>query len=152
MFDCTFELNDLPLSAFQLLGLSYPAFSGLGNEVNRRSSVCIPHVGPIPLGTYYIVDRESGGLLASIRDRIGNRREWFALYAADSVIDDRTYCNEVERGNFRLHPKVGRGQSKGCITIENIAHFNHIRAILTSATPLTIPGTSHKAYGKVVVK
>lgn len=78
--------------------------------------------------------------------------EWFALYAIDGKIDDETYCNQVKRGNFRLHPKGPRGISEGCITIEKLADFNYIRALLKSVAPAVIPGSDLKAYGKVVVK
>lgn len=66
MFNCKFELNNQPMSVFQILTASYPAFSGLGREINKRSSACLQNVGPIPPGTYYIVDRESGGVLGPL--------------------------------------------------------------------------------------
>lgn len=152
MFDCRFELNNQPMSKFQILTASYPAFSGLGREINNRSAACLQNVGPIPVGPYYIVDRESGGLLGPLWDRIKGRTDWFALYAIDNAIDDRTYCKEVERGNFRLHPEGPSGLSKGCIVIKNRAHFNRVRSVLKSVRPITIPGTKHMAYGKVEVK
>lgn len=85
-------------------------------------------------------------------DLFGQRSDWFALYANDGRIDDETYCNEVKRGNFRLHPKVGRGISKGCITIDRQSDFNMIFAILKGAPKQTIPGSTLSAYGQVIVR
>jgi len=105
MIDCTFELNGKPMSAFKCGATSFPAFSGLGEHVNRRTSACILNAGPIPPGAYYIFDRQSGGLLGPLRDLFTGRDIWFALYAIDNEIDDETYCKQVKRGLFRLHPK-----------------------------------------------
>ncbi|BEU66489.1 hypothetical protein MAFF301069_10440 [Ralstonia pseudosolanacearum] len=107
---------------------------------------------PIPPGTYYIVDRKSGGKLGWLWDMAGNRSEWFGLYADDQRIDDEVFCEEVKRGNFRLHPMVGRGISKGCITIEKQSDFNRIRLMLRNAGTSAIPGTDLKTYGKITVR
>jgi hypothetical protein len=152
MYQCSFELNDKPMSAFKIGEQTFDAFSGLDPYVNKRMAVCTPNLGPIPTGTYYIVDRESGGSLGWLYDMFGQRGDWFALYANDGKLDDETYCEEIKRGSFRLHPKVGRGISKGCITINLQADFNMIRAILKGAPKQTIPGSTLAAYGKVIVK
>jgi len=152
MFQCSFELNDQPMSAFCIGALSYSAFSGLGSNANRRALACVKGTGPIPPGTYYIFDRQSGGLLGPIRDMFNGRSDWLALYAADNRIDDETFCNEVRRGNFRLHPKGITGRSEGCVVVEKEADFFQLRAILTSAKPVSVPGTKLKAYGRLVVK
>ncbi|MEC4717869.1 DUF2778 domain-containing protein [Noviherbaspirillum sp. CPCC 100848] len=152
MFQLHFELNDQALSALKLGPFSYPAFSGLAPHVNKRHAGCLANAGPVPPGLYYILDRESGGLLGPLRDRISNRSEWFALYAVDQKIDDYTYCNEVERGNFRLHPKGPSGISKGCIVLEKQVDFFRLRACLESASPTAIPGSKLKAYGKLWVR
>lgn len=152
MFQCSFELNNQPISTFKLGALSFPAFSGYGEKVNNRSTVCLAGEGAIPPGTYYILDRESGGRLGALWDRIKGRTNWFALYADDGRIDDYMLCDEVERGNFRLHPKGVRGISKGCITIESDAHYLQIYTTLKSASPILIPGSQRRAYGKVVVR
>jgi len=34
MIDCSFELNDKPMSNFKMGALSFPAFSGLNEHVN----------------------------------------------------------------------------------------------------------------------
>lgn len=152
MYQCSFELNNQPMSTFKVGSRSFPAFSGLANHVNKRIAVCIPNFGPIPPGTYYIVDRESGGFFGWLYDMIGQRKDWFALYANDGKIDDETYCKEVQRGNFRLHPKVGEGISKGCITINRQSDFNTIRDLLRGTSKQAIPGSTLLAYGKVIVK
>lgn len=149
---CAFVLNDKPMSTFTLNGTGYDAFSGLNEKVNKRASVCEASEGAIPLGTYYIVDRQSGGRLGWIRDAISGKDEWFALYAKDEAVDDVAFCNKVRRGEFRLHPKVGMGISKGCITIDKVSDFDAIRKVLLGARKWEIPelkGTL--AYAIVVV-
>ncbi len=152
MHQCTFELNNQPLSAFKLGAKLYPAFSGLNSHVNRRASACIAGAGPIPPGAYYIFDRQPGGLLGPFRDLFNDHSNWFALYASDARIDDETYCNKVKRGAFRLHPKGTGGISYGCIVIEKQSDYQHLQAILKSTTPQAVPGSSLMAYGRVVVK
>src|SRR5690606_41927311 len=61
MKKCTFELNGQAMSSLTIGALSFPAFSGLGDNINRRISACIPDLGPIPPGDYFILNRESGG-------------------------------------------------------------------------------------------
>lgn len=151
MHQCSFELNNQPMSALSVSLMSFPAFSGLGSHVNQRASACIPDFGPIPPGTYYILDRQSGGFLGPLWDRVRGSKDWFALYANDGRINDFTFCNHVERGHFRLHPKVGLGISKGCITIASQAHFNQLRSILKSVKPVPVAG-GIQAYGKVLVR
>jgi hypothetical protein len=66
-FPCsTFELNDQPLSALKHGAIAFPAFSGLGSNVNRRISACLAGKGPIPPGEYYLLDRQTGGRLGSL--------------------------------------------------------------------------------------
>ncbi|WP_454765636.1 DUF2778 domain-containing protein [Cupriavidus campinensis] len=152
MLECSFELNGKEMSELRCGALSFPAFSGLPEHVNQPQFACHPNSGPIPKGTYYIFDREIGGVLGPFRKMFGRKSDWFALYAIDKKIDDVTYCNAVERSNFRLHPKVGTGISRGCITIESSADFYLLRALLKNQRPVPVPGTTLKAYGRVVVK
>ncbi|MBL1259565.1 MAG: DUF2778 domain-containing protein [Thiotrichaceae bacterium] len=152
MIDCTFELNDKPMSIFICGATSFPAFSGLDQHVNRWLSACIPDQGPIPPGTYYIFDRQSGGLFGPLRDMFTGKDQWFALYAIDGKIDDETYCDKVKRGNFRLHPKGDRGISKGCITIDSKTDYQFLRGILKNAKQEAVPDSQFLAYGKVVVR
>jgi|SRR5579863_8037940 len=152
MLQCNFELNDEPMSAFRIGVISVPAFSGLAPHINRRISTCLPDLGPIPLGRYYIVDRESGGRLGWLYDYFGSHQDWFALYAADGKIDDETFCNEVHRGNFRLHPNGPSGISQGCIVIDHRPDFHRIRTLLIDSGKQPIPGSKLLAYGMVTVK
>ena len=152
MIDCKFELNGQPLSYFQCGATYYPAFSGLGSYVNSREAACIPGWGPIPPGTYYIFDRQSGGRAGWFRDMVNDHDEWFSLYAIDSKIDDETYCKEVKRGLFRLHPVGPTGRSEGCIVIANSSDYRSLRTRLKDRTPEAVPSSTLKAYGKVIVK
>lgn len=152
MINFTFALNNQPISILKTGAQSFPAFSGRGNHVNKRTSMYIAGFGAIPIGTYYILDRQSGGLIGSLRDMFKSHADWFALYAVDGKIDDETYCNQVKRGNFRIHAKGRLGISNGCITIEKQADFNRLRAILKATQPQAILGSALLAYGKVVVK
>lgn len=140
------------MSSFKLGATSFPAFSGIGKHVNRRTSACVINQGPIPPGEYFILDRESGGRLGWLYDLFNERRDWFALYANDKKIDDETWCNKVKRGEFRLHPKGVRGISRGCIVIDKATDFLFLGSILRNGTPELIPNTEIEAWGKVVVK
>lgn len=140
------------MSILKCGAMSFPAFSGLGSHANRLEFACHAGIGPIPTGTYYIFDRQSGGLLGSLRDMLNGHGEWFALYAIDGKIDDEAFCNQVKRGNFRLHPKGTAGISQGCITLENRADYQRLRTFLKSLPPTAVPGTRLKAYGRVTVK
>ena len=139
------------MSSFKMGAPSFNAFSGNDGHRNRTISQCIPFQGPIPKGNYYIFDRQSGGLLGPLRDMFNDRDEWFALYAIDKNIDDETYCEEVKRGRFRLHPKGRRGISQGCITIDNLTDFQVVRSLLKGTTMQKIPETGLECYGKVRV-
>jgi hypothetical protein len=152
MLDWTFELNDQPLSALKHGAIAFPAFSGLGSNVNRRVSACLAGKGPIPPGEYYLLDRQTGGRLGSLYNVFSNHEDWFALYANDGTVDDETYCNKVKRGNFRLHPKGPLGISEGCITIDTAEDFQRLRAILKNSKQVPIPGSKLPSYGKVTVK
>lgn len=152
MQQCNFVLNDQPMSAFSVGGASFPAFSGKTPYINKRANSCLVKLGPIPPGTYYVIDRETGGRFGWLRDLVANKKNWFALYAEDGRIDDWTFCNEVKRGNFRLHPMGERGISEGCITVHRAADFHVIHSLLKRSRQSTVPGADFRAYGKVVVK
>ncbi|MDU6409627.1 MAG: DUF2778 domain-containing protein [Yersiniaceae bacterium] len=133
MLNFTFELNGQPMSALKGAGRSYPAFSGLGSYVNRRSTVCTPSKGAIPPGDYLIVDRESGGLFSTLRDIPKGKIFWYALYRIDKRIDDYLWCNAVTRGNFRLHPLFfGQGVSRGCITLPSMVDYTALAVKIVS--------------------
>ncbi|EDT40752.1 DUF2778 domain-containing protein [Burkholderia ambifaria] len=152
MLECKFELNDQNMSVLQCGAMSFPAFSGSARHRNRRSSSCLAGEGAIPPGRYYIVDRPTGGMLGPLREFFSNKRDWFALYAADSNIDDYVLCDDVRRGNFRLHPRGVQGISRGCVTIESTIEYARLRDLLISQKPFSIPGSSLRAYGTVTVR
>ncbi|MBL1261131.1 MAG: DUF2778 domain-containing protein [Thiotrichaceae bacterium] len=153
MIDCSFELNNKPMSTFKMGAPSFPAFSGLGEHVNRAMSQCLPNKGPIPKGNYYIFDRQS-----SLKERfkslfgVDYNDDWFALYAIDNKIDDETYCKQVKRGQFRLHPSGEFGISQGCITINDWTDFQVVRALLKGTKTIEIPDVGLECYGKVWVR
>lgn len=152
MNECVFELNDKSMSAFKVGASSFPAFSGIGDHINRRVSACILSQGPIPPGEYFILNRESGGRLGWLKDLFNEKKDWFALYANDEEIDDEKWCEQVKRGQFRLHPKGRMGISQGCIVIEHPKDFQLQSALLKSREPNIIAGTDIRAFGKVIVK
>lgn len=152
MVECKFTLNDQPMSSLQLGATVVPAYSGLGKYVNRRAYACSPGMGPIPPGAYYILDRQSGGRLNSIRSFFHNKDSWFALYAVDGRVDDETFCDGIERGNFRLHPRGFTGRSEGCVVIDRVSDFQRLRAILKSIVPTIVVGTRFRAYGRLIVR
>ncbi|MEJ5211897.1 MAG: DUF2778 domain-containing protein [Burkholderiales bacterium] len=152
MIDCSFELNGKPMSVLKCGAISFPAFSGLGEHINKRASACLPNQGPIPPGRYYIIDRQSGGLIGPFRELFTGRDRWFALYAVDESIDDETFCMNVKRGLFRLHPKGPFGRSEGCVVLDKEEDFQYLRTILTGTTKQRISGTGLEAYGRLVVK
>lgn len=151
MLQCKFDLNGKPMSKFVIGVTSFPAFSGLGKYANQFIYACSPSIGPIPPGKYYIIDRQSGGLLGPLRDLFNHKSEWFALYSADAKIDDETFCNSVKRGNFRLHPKGITGRSEGCVVIDSLSDFGHLKTMLKGAKQEIIPGTEINAYGTLKV-
>ena len=153
----TFELNRMPVSRLVGDGVSYPAFSGSPPYVNDPSGINIPDVGPVPTGTFYIVDRPSGGMLGWLRDFLSGADEWFALYRQDTLIDDKTdVCSEgenvetlcVSRGNFRLHPG---SVSRGCLTLVNHDDYEQLRKLLLNTETGIVPGTSIPYYGTITV-
>jgi|SRR5690554_3861628 len=152
MKKCTFELNGKAMSSFTIGASSFPAFSGLGNHINRRVSACVPSLGPIPPGEYFILDRESGGRLGWLYDLWSGKRNWFALYNNDGYIDDEAWCESVKRGQFRLHPRGLEGVSKGCIVLNQSNDFQLLSSILRSGEQYRIPDTDITAWGKVLVK
>src|SRR4051812_23764083 len=145
MLDGFFKLE--PDAKLVIAGFSFPAFSGDGVSRNLRSHMCLPNQGPIPVGTYHIIDRQT----VWYRIDRNEKSDWFSLYAKDRVVDDERYCDGVMRGQFRLHPKSGRGISRGCITLELASDFALLRQILEVTEKQLIPGTKWMSYGTVVV-
>jgi hypothetical protein len=163
MFHCSFILNNEDLSDFvigqgaasrnkKLGGIRFPAYSGMGEHRNSRAAACVPDAGPIPPGRYFIFERETGGRLGWARAMLRTDKScWFSLYREDAVIDDRMLCDQIERGNFRIHPNGAMGVSKGCIAIQKEADFRHLASILLSVPPQPVAGSKLLAYGTLTV-
>jgi hypothetical protein len=147
MLDAVFKLE--PDAKLVIAGFSFPAFSGDGELRNKRKHMCVPNQGPIPVGSYYILDRQSGGRLGAIKALF--KGNWFALYAKDRVIDDELYCAGLLRGQFRIHAKGTLGQSLGCITLERASDFALLHTVLKQTRMEAIPGTELMSYGMVRV-
>jgi Protein of unknown function (DUF2778) len=148
MLNALFRLQ--PEASLMIAGFSFPAFSGDGDLRNQRTHMCVPNEGPIPVGTYYIIDRETA-LFDRFRKNKEKKKDWFALYAKDRVIDDERYCAGVIRGQFRLHPKGERGVSRGCVTLESASDFALLRELLKSTEMEQIAGGQFMSYGTVLV-
>ena len=131
---------------------SYPVFSGAGEHKNNPDSTAIANEGPLPKGTYYVVDRPTGGTQDLIRQSVydfDGKGKWFGLFRQDGNINDYTTIKGVRRGNFRLHPG---GRSAGCVTFVNEKDFNTVRQILLAAKTEKIPGTSTEYYAELIVE
>jgi len=148
---CTFLLNSQVFSRLNYDGVNCTAFSGNGRHRSSPASGNVPNDGCIPVGRYYIVDRQSGGRLGAILDWIADRDVWFALWRDDGAIDDATFLDGVRRGEFRLHPKGPRRISLGCITLEYLNEFKALRAYLLAQPVSYIPKTMTRTYGTVSV-
>jgi RHS repeat-associated protein len=153
--DFTLTLNQQPLTTLACdCGDNFTVFSGIGAARNDPSQIANSDIGPIPAGKYYIVARQSGGLLGRLRDW-GRRAQgndptsWFSLIAMDGDNDDCTVVNGVVRCAFRMHP--GR-VSQGCITFPSSTDFHRLRDRLLNTTIDLIPGTKIPYYGTVTVQ
>lgn len=158
MIRCTFYLNGGALSNLSCPGVGFfPAYSGIaGSMRNNPDSVAMKGIGPLPPGQYFIVNRASGGFGSAARDWFtsqvsgSDRSLWFALYRNDGNIDDHTFVEQVERGNFRLHPAGYQGVSKGCITLPRKSDYLLLREALLNSAPFMV-SPSLRAYGTVQV-
>jgi hypothetical protein len=150
MVNCTFVLNRLTTTSLITPIGWLEAFSGDGRHRNNPEGEAVADGGPIPPGSYFIVDRKSGGLLGPARDFVLGRDEWFALYRDDGKVDDATFIGGVQRGLFRLHPLGPRRMSTGCIVLNKADDFARLRKYLLSA-PLTVTQSGMHAYGMISV-
>ncbi|NRO95471.1 DUF2778 domain-containing protein [Paraburkholderia sp. NMBU_R16] len=156
---CTFVLNRSSVSNLVCPGFgSVPAYSGRGKHIDDPGATALKKAGPLPAGTYFIVDRQSGGRLGWFNDLMADARagtdrsRWFALYRNDGTIDDWTFVEGVRRGNFRLHPSGWWGMSEGCITLPHAGQFDKLRQFLKAQPTRKIPGTTINYYGTVTVR
>ncbi|SMG50344.1 DUF2778 domain-containing protein [Paraburkholderia susongensis] len=156
---CTFRLNNRETSQLSCVGFgSIEAYSGQRQGRDNPDAVALPDVGALPPGTYYLVDRQSGGRLGWLWDWIGahststDHKKWFMLWNAHG--GDTTMIDGIRRGSFRLHPEGERHLSKGCITVKNPADFERLQRYIRLHKPaMPIPGNSElKAYGRVEVR
>jgi len=156
---CTFVLNDQTTSTLTCEGTApVEAFSGTDQGRDNPEETAVKNVGPLPKGTYYLVDRQSGGHLGFLYDTwdaygwgTTDRRNWFMLWNPTS--GDMTNIEGVKRGNFRLHPVGVRKLSEGCITVLYPYEFDRLQKFIRShAASLPVPGTTLRAYGTVEVK
>lgn len=156
---CMFSLNGQEASELYCSSFgAVKAFSGTDRGRDNPSTTAIPDVGPLPRGTYYIVDRHSGGMLGWLYDWAGehgigttDRSKWFMLWNPNG--GDTTMINGIKRGSFRLHPKGPLGLSHGCITVVSPSEFDSLQRYIRARPPeLIVPGAPFKAYGTLEVK
>jgi hypothetical protein len=156
---CTFSLNSKESSQLHCSGFgSVKAFSGTARGRDNPYATAWPDVGPLPAGTYYLVDRQSGGTLGWLHDWIDahgygttDRTKWFMLWNPDG--GDTTMVNGIKRGEFRLHPMGPLRLSHGCITVNSPLEFDSLQRYIRSRAPdIPIPGSTMKAYGTVEVR
>ncbi|MCC8396900.1 DUF2778 domain-containing protein [Paraburkholderia sp. MMS20-SJTR3] len=156
---CLFLLNRKTTSVLTCRGLGgFEAFSGKATGRNNPDLTYRKNIGALPEGTYYLVDRQSGGRLGFVRDTWNaygfgstDHREWFMLW--NPATGDKTNIYGIERGNFRLHPAGPQGLSEGCITVKRPYDFQRLAAYIRShGMKVAVPGTSMKAYGTVIVR
>ena len=120
------------------------------------AKIGLKDIGPLPPGQYYIVTRATGGFGTKARDWFASeisgsdRSVWFALYRNDGNIDDHTFIEQVNRGNFRLHPAGYKGISQGCITLPRKSDFMLLREALLKSAPV-MASASLRAFGTVQV-
>ncbi|RDS79081.1 DUF2778 domain-containing protein [Dyella monticola] len=158
-----FIIDNKPVLTLTIFGVgAFQAFSGNNIYRNRGGCTAVPDNGPIPTSRYWVVDRPMGGIrsraIAWVKDAAGSRLgpsphrdEWFALYRDDSKIDDYTWVDGVERGNFRLHPMGGRGISLGCITLSSYSDFQTIRRAFLNTSMIPAGNSTLSAYGLIEV-
>jgi RHS repeat-associated protein len=143
----TFTLNRQESSTLKCdCGQEFTAFSGQGEATNNPDYEGTVSVGPIPRGTYYIVDRPTGG-----RFTRADKDKWFGLFRfgrEDGLINDYTAVGTELRGQFRLHPGT---ISEGCVTLRDREEYERLWSLLRSTESAKIPGTEITYYGTITV-
>lgn len=67
--NCTFILNKRKTSTLSCSGFGdLRAYSGHNEGRDNPEAVALEGLGPLPKGTYYLVDRQSGGVVGPLRD------------------------------------------------------------------------------------
>ena len=68
---CYLLLNRREITRLNCLGIgSFPAFSGQKEGRNNPDKPSVPDIGPLVRGRYYIVERPSGGMLGTLREKL----------------------------------------------------------------------------------
>ena len=99
---CTFSLNNQDTSDLYCSGYgTVKAFSGAGRGRDNPDATATPDVGPLPRGTYYIVDRQSGKLLTSLGE-IGKLPGQFDQ-AHSIAVDSKNNLYVGENRGRRIH-------------------------------------------------
>ncbi|MEM5338990.1 DUF2778 domain-containing protein [Paraburkholderia azotifigens] len=156
---CTFTLNSKERSELWCSGFgTVTAYSGKTWGRDNPEATASENVGPLPTGTYYIVDRQSGGAFGWARDLWSeygwgttDRTKWFALWNPNT--GDTTMIHGIRRGAFRLHPEGQMRLSEGCITVVSRFDFDNLQRYLRSRRPDTpVPNSGLRAYGTVEVR
>lgn len=157
-----FLIGDADFAPLFMYGVgTFMAYSGKDQYRNRAGCIGVPRLGPIPDGRYHIVKRPTGGWKGVLRTDLHDfyswptptpviKYEWFALYRDDGKIDDYTWINGVQRGNFRLHPPGPSGVSLGCITLQHRSDFLSIRQALLATQQKELPNVL-MSYGMIEV-
>ncbi|WP_342713837.1 DUF2778 domain-containing protein [Paraburkholderia lycopersici] len=134
------------------------AFSGQKEGRDNPDDTAKEDIGPLPKGKYFLVDRQSGGILGGFRDwwsahgfGTTDRTRWFMIW--NPATGDKTNIDGITRGSFRLHPMGPRRLSEGCVTVVNPYDFDRLEKFLRSQKPsLPVPETDLKAYGTLEIK
>jgi hypothetical protein len=144
--------------SIEVLSLTHGIHTPTGSGRDNPRATATRNVGPLPAGTYYLVDRQSGGMMGWLRDwylsfEVGSsdRTKWFMLWNPHG--GDTTMINGIQRGNFRLHPEGSLHLSEGCITVVSHFEFDRLQRYVRTRQPdLPVPGTTLRAYGTVEVR
>lgn len=156
---CTFLLNNKTTSTLECSGFGLvDAYSGQKQGRDNPRDTAMSNIGPLPAGTYYLVDRQSGGMLGWARDWYDahgwgttDHSKWFMLWNPNG--GDTTMIDGIRRGNFRLHPEGPMRLSEGCITVVSPFAFESLqRYIRSHNADLPVPGSTLRAYGTVDVR
>ncbi|MEK6235547.1 MAG: DUF2778 domain-containing protein [Planctomycetales bacterium] len=132
--------------------VSFPVFFRGGEEQGNPHTADQADSGPLPKGTYYVVDGSvsgsaggsASGRLGRLWDWISGKDSWFALRRDDGNLKGATDVNDA----FRMHPET-RGD--GHVTFLHRNQFATLRNILFATKKETIPGSKTRYYATLQV-
>lgn len=107
---CTFDLNRERVSTLNCPGFgTIPAFSGKGRARDNPEATGLKGVGPIPKGTYYIVDRQSAAISADFTTLgasrvVGYHRSHQVVYVVECEHRRHDFCRESKARAFSDSP------------------------------------------------